>query len=477
MKSLNPQPIYFNVFDAINQKVNNIEATALFSKLQYHCKHSVISRSGQIWFTRTRAEIAKWFALSPAKVSTLLKELENAGLLVYQNFKYRSAKQLHISVPNHHASYVNFQLLEQAVTLCGSLQTALLFLKLHFHFQHSIIEMDHLKWTTRSREHLANWAGISLRTLDSRLNHLEAKGLIMKRVYQWQGAPQLHFHIPDCVTTLFTNAPMTPTMTSLPQEKEAIEPNNSHNFCRIDPAKNETPYIREIKQLKKTNNTYQDSKSVTHNPILGDMSFKNNAFANIQSSENQQETILTAQQQRYLEGALRQLLTRDKCKVSNPKELIEQLKFSITSWVSTKQLSFTHAVNRAFAIIRSGNWRTPLGFSVYSDVGQQYHQAILAREQLEQSKMKREFTEGQGELSTEAKSLAQRLLQAKKEEITAKALTIATQLVKIEQRPSKEKSSLSELSINLWSRLQELLVAGADRAIITQHCHALGNQG
>jgi len=42
--------------------------------------------------------------------------------------------------------------------------------------------------------------------------------------------------------------------------------------------------------------------------------------------------------------------------------------------------SFKHAVNRTMAIIRDGNWRTPLGFHNHCEEGRKKKESIIARE-------------------------------------------------------------------------------------------------
>ena len=180
------------------------------------------------------------------------------------------------------------------------------------------------------------------------------------------------------------------------------------------------------------------------------------------------EQALTPQQTRYLEGALRNLVTRDGSKVSNPKELLEQLKFSIAFWVSSQTLSFKHAINRAFAIIRTGNWRTPLGFAVYSAEGQRYHTEVINRERAEQTKAKREFSVGTDspEIPYDT-GIAARLLQAEAHAKTEKALSIASQLLKLEQSSKlHNQPAATVLMDTLLQRLKELFQIGADRKLV-----------
>jgi len=358
-------PIYFNVFDSYLEKIENLEASALLSRLQYHCKNSEIIREGKVWFTRQKDEIAKWFSITTSRLNSLLKLLEKKGLIFYKSFKYQNIRQLHISVPNCQAGYVNFSSLEHATAICGGLKEAVIFLRILYHYQHSSIEIDGLKWFTKSRDDLASWARISVRTLDTLLKNLERKGLFMRRTYKWKGAPQSHFHIPES------------TVRSLISER--IIATYSQELCNIDPAKIEVPYIENINQSKQTkiNNTsnYLERES-------GDINFSNQAA----------QIDLNQRQIKYLEGSVKNLIGRDKIKVSNPQELLEQLKFSVSSWVRTKNLSFTHAANRACAVIKNGNWRTPIGFYKHSAVGKKYHESIVQQEQIEERKKYREAT-------------------------------------------------------------------------------------
>lgn len=360
-------PVYFNVFDTYLEKIENLEASVLLSRLQYHCSNSKIIREGKVWFTRQKAEMASWFKISTSKLDTLLRLLEEKGLILSKSFKYQNIRQLHISVPNCQTGYVNFAVLEQAIALCGSLKEAMIFLRILYHYQHSSIELEGLKWFTKSREALASWAQISIRALDTLLKNLEKKGLFIKRTYKWKGAPQSHFHIPE--STVLALAP------------EKIISTYSQELCNIDPAKITVPYIENINQSKQTkvNNTsnYLEKES-------GDINFSNQNAKETQISFNQRQI-------KYLEGSLKNLMGRDKLKISNPQELLEQLKFSVSNWVSTQKLSFTHAVNRACSVIKNGNWRTPIGFHKHSDIGKKYHEAIVQKEQLEENKKHREI--------------------------------------------------------------------------------------
>jgi len=361
-------PIYFNVFDSYLEKIENLEASVLLARLQYHCSHSKIIREGKVWFTRQKSEMASWFKISTSKLDTLLRLLEERGLISCKNFKYQNIRQLHISVPNCQTGYVNFAVLEQTIALCGSLKEAMIFLRILYHYQHSSIEIEGLKWFTKSREALASWALISVRTLDTLLKNLERKGLFMKRTYKWNGAPQSHFHIPES------------TVRALTPEK--IIPTYSQELCSIDPAKIKVPYIENINQSKQTkvNNTTNHLEKRS-----SDINFLNQDAKEIQTN-------LSQRQVRYLEGSLKNLMGRDQLKISNPQELLEQLKFSVSHWVSTQKLSFTHAVNRACSVVKNGNWRTPIGFNKHSDIGKKYHEAIVQKEQLEESKKHRDMT-------------------------------------------------------------------------------------
>ena len=415
-------PVYFNVFDTYLEKVENLEASVLLSRLQYHCSNSKIIRKGQVWFTRQKEEMANWFRISTSKLDTLLNLLEKKGLISCQNFKYQNIRQLHISVQNCQSGYVNFASLEDTIAICGGLKEAMIFLRILYHYQHSSIEIDGLKWFTKSREDIASWAKISVRTVDTILKSLKRKGLFIKRTYKWKGVPQSHFHIPESVAL------------SLVPEK-AIS-TYSQDICKIDPAKIKVPYIENINQSKQTkiNNTtnHLEKKS-------SDINFSNQVA---QASLNQRQI-------KYLEGSLKNLMGRDKLKISNPQELLEQLKFSVFSWVNTKKLPFTHAVNRACAVVKSGNWRTPIGFNKHSDIGKKYHEAVINREKFSEEKKDRALNYQNQQLSNlvlSIESLQKRLII---EESDLKKVLIQGQI-------SRLKSDFSDLS---RSTQQNFLVA------------------
>ncbi len=391
--------IYFNTFEKYLSQIKNIEYLTVLSRIQYHCKNSKINKSGKIWFTRKKSELAEWFGLSNAKITSILFNLKELGLIECANFKFKGIKQLHVSIKDLETIYIGFEALEKVISVTGDLRTALLYLKILYGFNNSKIQHEDKKWVAKSREELATWSNISLRTLDKSIAHLEELGLLVKRTYKWQGAPICHFHIiEEAVETIFTSMPATTKTinlektqtesvisTSVDKKEGSFFTPLNNEICIVDSAKYELPYIKETNlknPIKKTNNTDEPVNNSSSQKEAGDMNF---VFSN--------------REEGYLKGALSNLIQRDKVKISSPNELLDQVKFSVSNWVKGNKMSFSHAVNRACMIIKSGNWHTPMGFHKHSDIGKKYHEAVIQREKFSEEKKNRAFDYQNQELS------------------------------------------------------------------------------
>ncbi len=444
--------IYFNTFEKYLSQIKNIEYLAVLSRIQYHCKNSKINKSGKIWFTRKKSELAEWFGLSNAKITSILFNLKELGLIECANFKFKGIKQLHVSIKDLETIYIGFEALEKVISVTGNLKTAFLYLKILYGFNNSKIEHDGKKWVAKSREELATWSNISLRTLDKCITHLEELGLLLKRTYKWQGAPICHFHIiEEAVETIFTSM-TAPTKTinlkkiektqtdsaistSVDKKEASFFTPLNNEICTVDSAKSELPYIKETNlknPIKKTNNTDEPVNNSISQKEAGDMSF---VFSN--------------REEGYLKGALSNLIQRDKVKISSPKELLEQVKFSVSNWVRDNKMSFSHAVNRACMIIKSGNWHTPMGFYKHSDLGKKYHEAVIQREKFSEEKRNRALDYQNQEISNLLLSIERLQNRLSTEENELKKSLIQGQI-------SRLQSEFSDLS---RSTQQNFLVA------------------
>lgn len=406
-------PIYFTVFDEYLSKLKDIEAVALLLKIQFHCKRSTIVRGGIYWYTRKKADMAQWFNLSIDKLDTLLSKLEKAKLVKCRNYKYKDVRQLHIAAAQCRDGYMNFALVNHAVKLACGLRNAIVFLRILYLYNSSKITKDGKKWCAISREELATWANISIRTLDSCLKQLEAADLIIKDTFKWRENTCLHFHVKQrTIGRLFSILePFKRTDSTILEmnEKESkntdqpVENTGNGDFCSSRKAKTPIPYNEDylITPEELTTNTTTkvlERERQQHSQKQNcDMNFSTQEVFITKTKEarntGQPAIVLSERDIKYIQGALRIAMSRDKLRVSNPTEFFEQLKFSVGNWLSNKKLSVEHAVNRAFKIAKDGNWRTPIGFSKHSPVGQVFKQTIIERERKEQEKATRRFDE------------------------------------------------------------------------------------
>lgn len=344
-------PVNFKEFDKIKAYTDgNIEAALLLSKINFHLKHTKITKDGKACIARSREHIASWFGFGLKKVDRLLSFLDSKELIQKKISTWYGAKRLFISSTKEYNIPVNVDLLKNLTELTGSVKGALLFSKIAFKFANTTITHDGLNWCCIKKEDLSRWSGLSIRTIDNILKTLERKGLILKKIFSYYGKTKCHFHIPDHVISLMGSKKMIVDKSS---KNTAI---HSQNY-RPRPAKNQLS-IRIRTNTKKTNN----------NTASRNINFKNKTFP-----EKQKE--------RYVKAALKKTIEKFKLKVSSPKDLMDEVMFSINDPKQGRGVScFKHAVNRTMAIIRDGNWRTPIGFYNHSQKGRKKKESITERE-------------------------------------------------------------------------------------------------
>jgi len=172
MKTLTPHsitlcPLNFGQFAKLQQRTDSLEASALLAKLHYHYITSKIEREGKTCLIRSREALSSWFGFSVYKTDRLLALLEEKGLIEKTTCLWYSQRCLSIRVSEAvEAMPLNVPLLQQLIETTGSLQAALVFSRIAFSFAHTQIVHENKKWCCLARKHLAEWAGVSLRTLD-----------------------------------------------------------------------------------------------------------------------------------------------------------------------------------------------------------------------------------------------------------------------------------------------------------------------
>ncbi len=410
LSSIKICPINFKLFAELTKKTNDPEATLLFSKLKFHLTNSKIKKSGKVWIVRSRKQIASWFGFSTKKTDRLLKSLEEQGLIEKNVGLWYGKKRLFINTSEEtNAAPVNQTLLKILISTTGSVRSALIFSRIAYSFANSRIQHLDKKWCCLKKQKLADWAGLSIRTIDTILDGLTRKGLVLKKNFLWDEKIQTHFHIPDFTIDLLESQ-FQKIERSI--EKQCEKSINTQN-CLPEPAKKGLPIIIRT-NTKKTNN--KTSTIESQNKYKSDIIF------------NSIGKVLTQRQLKYLEVALKNTLKKSTVQISSPKELWEQLKFSILNPQQHKNtLSFKHSVSRCMKILSDGNWLTPKGFNNHSEFGRRL------KKQREQQRKKTE--EEQHNIAIKNTSFI--------------ASTKATALT--------YKSSFTETAVNLTKRLNNLI--------------------
>ena len=353
-------PINFKMFDKLKSETNNIESALLLSKIQFHSAKTKIIKDGKKCIARSREQLSEWFGFSKNKTDTLIKCLEEKGLIEKRIGLWYGQKRVFIHSKKENQSPINIELLNTIIELTGSLKAALVFSKLAFKHAHTNIIHENLSWCCITREDLSLWSGFSLRNIDSLLIGLERKGLILKKTFSYFGRVKLHFHIPSPVIEVVNKKSQ---QTSLPQE--VIHTEN----CSAHPAKNQRS-IRISTNTKKTNN---NTKPALAHPIQARSEQETKPICDI--ILNTQTNVLSQRQNKFVKASLSRTIERFDLKISSPHEILEEVAFSITQSQQHKAIaSFKHRVSRCMKIIASKQWKTPFGFSKHSEIGSSIHE-------------------------------------------------------------------------------------------------------
>lgn len=472
ISSIDLCPINFQTFGEVNRITENMEATLLFSKIKFHQVNSVIESDGKTWIIRSRKQLAEWFQFTEKKIDALLSLLYEKGLVqkVVRLWHGKKALMLHasteiMSIPIHHQKFSSL------VEYIGNIHSTIIFSKIAFHFNNSQISHDHKKWCSIKKEVLASWAGISIRKLDRVIEELVKNGILLKKNFIWYGKRQLHFHIPDFAKkVLYEHMSETKGQNAIPvatsqlissavnivnnivdtntiKEEGRGEVKNSLPYASIclSPSAKKGISIGIRLNTKKTNNNTANNLTNQRANDITSINFK-----------------LTYQQEKYLEAALRNTLTRSQIMVSNQPELLEELKFSVSNLEQHKGItSFPHAVSRCMKIISQNNWKTPIGFYKYSSVGQNLKNQQLSKEdQWKQQKNK----EIKGAEKFQKEILRHKSYDA---EATEQGIRLAKRISELSMAEndqfSKENIRLAEIMI---LQLQIHLSQGADHQLI-----------
>jgi hypothetical protein len=363
MKTTGLHPINFRIFGELNTKIQNMEATLLFSKIKFDLNYSTINKSGKICIARSRKELGVAFGFSGRKVDCLLQHLENKHYIEKSVGLWYGKKRLFISsdaavdaVPIHFKSLVSLY------KKLGSIKKILVLSRIAFAFQHTKINKAGKKWCALTQHQLSSWSGLSVRTLDNIILYLVKQGLLIKRNFMFNGVRKTHYHLTQIAVDYFSevNQPVYQVMPA--RHSKVIH----HHNCRLETSKT----VLSLNKDKK-----EKGKNITEQ---GSTSYMRMSDINFQNIHDQ----LNARQKKYLMAALDNTCRRHYLTPSNPKELLEEIKYFILNPLQRTGISsFSHAVNRAMKILRDKNWRTPFGFLKYSKAGKNIQQGRVERQQ------------------------------------------------------------------------------------------------
>ena len=383
-------PFHFEKFDALNRKVGSIGETLLLSKIMFHLQGSQITKNGVRCIVRSREQLASWFGFSLRKTDALLSSLEHKGYLTRQHGLWHGTKRLFLSTKNIDRFVpINMILLNVLMEITGSLDAALVYARIAFiHTKASHSDKEAL-WSYLKKKVLTSYLGFSIRKLDGLVCILVKKGLLLKKNLVSCGKRQTHFHIPlsslkvlkeRFLAALHKKRQGRTQKVKIVESSVCSDKSPSCKICRLQPAKFATS-IKVRTTTKKTNNNTTESLSNKQDSILSvipetsDINFSQRKLA-------------------YLQGALTNLIHRDGISVSNPKELLAQMKYALAQQINKFNLPFSHGINRLCAIVRSGNWSTPYGFYSYSPEGRALKAGSRSQEKQWQEQKRQECQTG-----------------------------------------------------------------------------------
>lgn len=454
-------PINFKAFEELNRLTGNIEETLLLSKIKFHQTYTKLVKAGEPYIARSRAEIISWFGFSDRKTDALLSSLNQKGFIKKIVGTFYGTKKLFLNVSNKIShSPINLSLLDVLLKETGSLKAALIFAKIAFKCGNTQVVNSGISYCYLKKEALSKWAEISIRKLDSILDSLCRKGLILKKNLISCGKRQNHFHIPQSalkvIKSLFLKEKITQKEPLKHESNKTKRPTVNCKICRVEPAKMQTS-IKVRANTKKTNNT-----TVKDLPSIKSKIQKDFSKSDIILSKMKLSSTLTEKQKRYLSSALQRTIQRHHIFVSSQKELFNQLMFTITNPKQMKGVkTFTHAVSRCMAILRSGNWKTPIGFYNHDETGRAIKDT---RTEFQQNweEVKRNEISSKGQGASLQSLINQRQKHAEKESLTHKALDVAAQVVAI-CKTKLDASHVKRLTDGFIHQLNELFGQGADK--------------
>lgn len=366
--------VNFKKFEALSKRAGDAISTLILSKIQFLANKSVIRRKSNIYIARSREEIASWFGLGLRQVDKILKNLVEKGLIEkYRGIHFGITKLflrplIEVDVP------VNFLLLDALFETTTDIYAALLLSKIAFSNNNSHVLHNGVTWASSTREDLADFAGISMRTLDQKLKDMSKVGLIVKGIFASGRITRCYYHVPRSTINIVSNG-FAPRR--LPQKPDAPD-------CKTGFAKTGTPNIES--------KLYKDEEIIDMPRALPDSPPEIKEIINF--SDN---VVFTDSQKNYLRKAYSSLLTDRPRLQPYAADLWDQLLYAIER--QRVNLTFGHAASRIIKIMRDGNWKTPFGYAKYSDKGKSDADRLAKHYDVHAQRKKAEIDEARGAIS------------------------------------------------------------------------------
>lgn len=369
-------PFNFSQLEAVNQQTGDIDTTLLYAALRFQIDKSKLLSHGTRTIARTREQLASFLRLTPGKIDKRVKRLEKLNFIRKTVGTWYCKKRLFISKKEGAPEIeVHFRKLLFLNQYTGDSKASLLWARIAFALNKSLITHENTHWCNLKRKTIAKLLCVSLRTVDSIIDDLEQKGLIISQNFVCRSKRQLHFTIPASLyekieTELAqwleqydTQSPKKPIQKEpegkINQPESLVTKGADHDFCREEPAKTEKS-IRLNSSFQYSNNTITSKKTKKEKYDTSDITL------------NHINEELTYRQLCFLRVAFKKTIEKAQLTVTNEEEVFEEIKFSILNPAQRKGVSsFKHAVSRCMQLLRQHTWRTPFGFHRYAEYGKE----------------------------------------------------------------------------------------------------------
>lgn len=404
---------YLNIeqFEYLNKITGNAEASLLFSKLKFFWNKYSFFHKGERKIVTNIDKISDWFGFCRQKTTSLLSLLKEVGLIGIELGLMNGIKSLFIAI-NKKINFVplNHKLMDLLRSRNGTVTESLILLRIVFGYMNTKIEKFGKKWCSLTHKELSDFATVSSKTIARAIDKILKRGVISLKVFRREGIPQSHFHIPedslndirrriaengwiegkwpvdnyskhDEMSTSETdkNGQSEMDKNALSIRIEIITENNiinSSENVRLIPTSVNEEKIRDVNvdeqnERKPASGFVSSSKNIINinnyirceamTPIIRvDVSDEDVNFSEKELNHTQKSIVKKA-----FDG-----LIKGGLRFSNPKEVLEQMIFSI---VNKEQhhgiLTFTHRLNRILKLLGAKIWSTPKGFAKHCPFG------------------------------------------------------------------------------------------------------------